>query len=320
MLTAAVASFLVTWATLLVVPRTRLGRAALDVPNERSLHSEVVPRVGGIGIGIGIASGAATIRGLEPVLVWVAASYALLFLVSLVDDVRPLSVRIRLSVHLIAAAICTIALGVPPEWSMPATLSIVWAMNLFNFMDGADGLAGGMAIFGFAALAAAALHSGDLPLAALCASVAAASAAFLVFNVHPASLFMGDAGSIPLGFLGAVLGLYGAQQGSWPLLLPLLAFFPFVFDATYTLVTRVLQGHKPWEAHRAHLYQRLVRSGLGHRRMALFAYLYMLGCAACALVAQRLPITGQLAILGVVLVSSLLVAVRVVRQDAIRTP
>ncbi len=314
MLTAAVASFLVTWATLVVVPRTRLGRAALDVPNERSLHSGVVPRVGGIGIGVGIACGVATVRGLEPVLGWVATSYVLLFLVSLVDDMRPLSVRIRLSVHLIAAAICTIALDVPLAWSVPATLSIVWAMNLFNFMDGADGLAGGMAVFGFATLAAAALHSGDLPLAALCASVAAASAAFLLFNLPPASLFMGDAGSVPLGFLTAALGLYGAQRDSWPLLLPLFAFFPFVFDATYTLLTRVLQGHKPWEPHRAHLYQRLVRSGLGHRKMALLAYVYMSVCVVCALATLWLSYGEQFALLLAIGASNLLGARKIVRD------
>lgn len=317
MLTPIIAAFVSTWATLLLLPRTRLGRTALDVPNERSLHTTTVPRIGGVGIALGLACGAATIDGLDPVLRWLALSYGLLFAVSLTDDLRPLPVRLRLSVHLLAAAAWAIVLEVPFPWFLPAMLSIVWAANLFNFMDGADGLAGGMAVFGFAALAAAAAQSNAMALAGLCAGVAAASAAFLIFNTHPASLFMGDSGSVPLGFLAAGIGLYGAQRDHWPLLLPVFAFFPFIFDATYTLISRVLRGRKPWEPHREHLYQRLVQGGLGHWKMALIAYACMFLCLLCALATLRLSLAAQFALLSAIAVLSLIAASRISRRHRI---
>ena len=153
-------------------------------------------------------------------------------------------------------------------------------------MDGADGLAGGMALFGFGAYSLAAQLAGHVPLAAAGAVLAAASFAFLLFNFHPARLFMGDAGSVPLGFLAAVLGLAGWRDGLWPLWFPLLVFAPFIGDATLTLAKRAARGEWVWQAHREHYYQKLVRMGFGHRGTALICYAAMLGCAGVALAAR----------------------------------
>jgi UDP-N-acetylmuramyl pentapeptide phosphotransferase/UDP-N-acetylglucosamine-1-phosphate transferase len=151
--------------------------------------------------------------------------------------------------------------------------------NLFNFMDGSDGLAGGMALFGFAtyAVAAAVGGAGDLLLVSAC--LAAAAGAFLVFNFAPARIFMGDVGSVPLGFLAAALGLAGWQRGVWPVWFPLLVFSPFVVDATVTLMRRAWRRERVWQAHREHYYQRMVRSGLGHAGTAWRWYAVM--AAAC---------------------------------------
>src|SRR6476659_1011719 len=105
--------------------------------------------------------------------------------------------------------------------------------------------------------------------------VAAAAAAFLLFNFHPARIFMGDAGAIPLGFLAATLGVTGWINGLWPLWLPVLVFSPFIADASVTLAKRALRGEKIWQAHREHYYQRVVRAGFGHRNMALLGYILM---------------------------------------------
>jgi UDP-N-acetylmuramyl pentapeptide phosphotransferase/UDP-N-acetylglucosamine-1-phosphate transferase len=156
--------------------------------------------------------------------------------------------------------------------------------NLYNFMDGANGLAGGMAVIGFGALSAAA-WLGDAPgLAAFCAAIAAAALAFLRFNFPSARLFMGDAGSIPLGFFAATLGISGAMRGAWPWLFPLLVFSPFIVDASVTLARRALRGEKIWQAHRSHYYQRVVLLGATHRQLALGAYALMLVMAALAFV------------------------------------
>jgi UDP-N-acetylmuramyl pentapeptide phosphotransferase/UDP-N-acetylglucosamine-1-phosphate transferase len=161
--------------------------------------------------------------------------------------------------------------------------------NLYNFMDGSDGLAGGMAVVGFGALALAAWLGGAPDLAAFCAAIAAAALAFLRFNFPPAQVFMGDAGSIPLGFVAATVGILGAMQQVWPWLFPLLVFSPFVVDASVTLARRGLRGEKIWRAHRSHYYQRVVTLGATHRQLALAAYALMLVAATQAFVLLLFP-------------------------------
>lgn len=273
--------------TLLVIAVLLLGKAGnriSDIPNERSLHAAPIPRIGGIGLVAGIAAGWALYAA---VLVWwVAAPLLALFAVSLFDDIHGLPVRLRLIVHagaaiILAAGSGSLAWGVLP--ALAVTLSAIWAINLYNFMDGSDGLAGGMAISGFSAYGIAALMQGNEPLAVLNFSISAAAFGFLCYNFHPAKIFMGDAGSIPLGFLASAMGLWGWQQGLWPAWFPLLVFSPFVADATVTLLKRALRGERVWKAHREHYYQRLVQIGWGHRNVALFAYVLMFAAGISAL-------------------------------------
>jgi UDP-N-acetylmuramyl pentapeptide phosphotransferase/UDP-N-acetylglucosamine-1-phosphate transferase len=177
-------------------------------------------------------------------------------------------------------------------------LATMWMTNLYNFMDGADGLAGGMAVFGFGAYALAAAGGGSTALALGAASVAAAAAAFLAFNYPPARIFMGDVGSVPLGFLAAALGIAGWQRGVWPSWFPVLVFSPFIVDATVTLAQRAARGERVWQAHRSHYYQRLVQLGWGHARTARAEYALMAACALGALAALHAPATVQAALLA----------------------
>lgn len=278
------ATFLVCW--LLLSWLLRRGKSLpMDHPNERSLHVTPTPRIGGLGImaGVGVASiwlaGAGLLQMALPV---VLAAFALAAM-SVLDDVRGLPVVLRFLAHFVAAVACLLALGLGGWALLAGTLAVVWMTNLYNFMDGSDGLAGGMAAIGFGALALAAML-GDAPgLAALCAAIAAAALAFLRFNFPPARVFMGDAGSIPLGFMAATLGIVGAMQGLWPWLFPLLVFSPFIVDASVTLIRRALRGEKVWRAHRVHYYQRVVLLGATHRQLALAAYALMLAAAALAI-------------------------------------
>ena len=183
-------------------------------------------------------------------------------------------------------AFLAVADGGTTNWPLLVglTLALGWMMNLYNFMDGTNGLAGGMAVFGFGAYGVAATLAGQPVLAALAFLVTAAALAFLIFNFDPARVFLGDVGSIPLGFLAGALGLWGWQATAWPVWFALLVFSPFIVDATVTLLRRTLRGQKVWLAHHDHAYQRLVRSGWSHRRLALTAYGLMAACAASALV------------------------------------
>lgn len=273
-LTAAVAST----AILRVLLASGLAwRLATDIPNERSLHTCPTPRVGGWGI---VPVFVAALLGLAPGMWLIALAAAMLAAVSQIDDRRGLPAPLRFAAHLVAVAVLLIGYRADAPWWLVAGIGfvMVWLTNLYNFMDGADGLAGGMALFGFGAYAVAALSGAkpapDLVIAG--AAVAGAALGFLLLNFHPARLFLGDAGSIPLGFMAGALGYWGWRDAIWPLWFPGMVFAPFIADASVTLLKRLLRGEKFWQAHREHYYQRMVRTGMSHCRTAIYWYLTML--------------------------------------------
>jgi UDP-N-acetylmuramyl pentapeptide phosphotransferase/UDP-N-acetylglucosamine-1-phosphate transferase len=270
---------------------------ALDRPNERSLHERPVPRTGGLAVLGGLAVSSA----LYPAGPWAPLGLALaLAAISLADDVRGLPMTLRLLAHLAAAGfLVRHELGsAHPGVLVVLALGIAWITNLYNFMDGSDGLAGGMAVVGFAAYALAASLADQPALAATCAAVAAAALGFVLWNFPPARIFLGDVGSIPLGFLAGALGLAGWRAQAWPLWFPLLVFGPFIGDATLTLCKRALRRERLWVAHREHYYQRLVRMGFGHRGTALIEYAAMIACSAAALSARAQAPLVQLLVSG----------------------
>jgi len=290
-LLAAVIAFCV----ILFLLSSRFGQKVQDIPNERSLHDKPIPRTGGIALMTGVMAGWSL---LSPFWVWwIVLPLFGLFALSLLDDVRGLPVRLRLAGHFAAALAVAAGAGVSWPWFVPVLLYVAWMTNLYNFMDGSDGLAGGMALFGFGSYGAAAWLAGDAEFALMSLAVAAAAAGFLVFNFHPARIFMGDSGSIPLGFLAAALGVSGWQTGYWPFWFPLLAFSPFAVDATFTLFRRAWCGERLSQAHRSHYYQRLVQMGWGHRNTALAEYALMLLAGISALWGIGLGIRGQAVLL-----------------------
>jgi UDP-N-acetylmuramyl pentapeptide phosphotransferase/UDP-N-acetylglucosamine-1-phosphate transferase len=281
---AGCACAVILWALL----KTGLAwRLATDVPNERSLHNVPTPRIGGWGI---VPVAVVAILILAPDLWCAAIGAAILAAISQLDDRRGLPARVRFATHLIVVVLLVTVFPANAPWWVLVILAflMIWLVNLYNFMDGADGLAGGMTLFGFAGYAAGALLS-DHPLPELAWSAAAISGAalgFLLFNFHPARIFLGDAGSISLGFLAGALGYWGWRGGVWPVWFPILVFAPFIADASITLARRLLRGERFWQAHREHYYQRMVRSGLGHARTALTWYALMVAgimLALCAL-------------------------------------
>jgi UDP-N-acetylmuramyl pentapeptide phosphotransferase/UDP-N-acetylglucosamine-1-phosphate transferase len=261
-------------------------------PTARSLHERPVLRVGGLAIWAGFIP-VALLSPPSPAISTLAwfAPWLAVALVSLQDDWRGVHPVPRLAVHAVAALVAAAGLGgsladaTTSLWSLLylafVALVIAWSANLFNFMDGNDGLAATMALFGFGAYAMAAWIAGVPPQ--IYAALAAATVPFLAVNLPPARAFMGDVGAVPLGFLAAVFGIAGWRQGIWPGWFPLLVFAPFVVDATATLCRRIARGERIWEAHRMHYYQRLHQLGARHRG-TLGAYCgLMVGAAATAL-------------------------------------
>lgn len=286
----------------------------LDHPNARSLHQRPVPRTGGWavlgGLVISGALLAALLPDLRPRLMSLIFGLLPLVFVSWLDDRRGVVARWRLIVHAGAATSLLLAGFTLTPYPMPCLpepliktafwglngLFILWMINLYNFMDGMDGFAGGMAVIGFATLAW--LGRADPGFAAVQLTIAAASAGFLVYNVPPARLFLGDTGSTTLGFLAAAGSLWGSGAGLFPFWAALWVFSPFIIDATVTLLRRLARGERVWEAHRSHYYQRLVLLGWGHRRTVLAEYVLMLACAGLTALAVHLPPHGVL-VLGI---------------------
>ncbi|RKU01386.1 glycosyl transferase [Burkholderia sp. Nafp2/4-1b] len=261
-------------------------RLAVDVPNQRSLHERPVPRVGGWGV---MCSALPLIALGGPGFGWAALAASVLAVVSLIDDRRGLSARVRFSVHLLVAAgaVAVSSTGMPIWATVLVVVALVWIVNLYNFMDGANGLAAGMTVLGFGTYAIAAVRAAP-ELAMASGVIAGAGLGFLVLNFGAAKVFLGDVGSIPLGFLAGAFGLWGWQHGVWPVWFVAMAFGPFIADASVTLLRRLLRGEKVWHAHREHFYQRLVRVLGSHVPVALLYYALMLGGSAAGLAARQL--------------------------------
>ncbi|MES2636300.1 MAG: glycosyltransferase family 4 protein [Pseudomonadota bacterium] len=279
-------SFLITFFGIILILKTRIANLALDEPNQRSLHTKLTPRIGGLAIMAGVLISWSASAWFISATRWYWILFpAILMLTSLIDDICNLSVKWRLLIQLTVCAVFVMVIVPYQIWWLTVliTLLIAWMTNLFNFMDGSDGLAGGMGLFGFAAYAIAAYLMGDMHFFIMNTVIAAACFAFLFFNFHPAKIFMGDSGSIPLGFLAGSIGMYGYFNELWPVWFPLLVFSPFIIDATVTLIKRQIAGKKVWQAHRSHYYQRLVQMGWGHRKTALAEYILMLSVASTAI-------------------------------------
>jgi UDP-N-acetylmuramyl pentapeptide phosphotransferase/UDP-N-acetylglucosamine-1-phosphate transferase len=276
-----------------------LGRAAiLDRPNERSSHNVSTPRGGGIAVlaAVLLAWLALVGVGQTPAPIWpVLAGAVLLGLVCWRDDRHGLSPGPRLVAQLVAAGGGMLTLApagmvfqgwLPPALDAAAAIALwVWFLNLFNFMDGIDGLAGSEAAaigLGLAIFASVGVGR-DPEAAALAAPIAAAAVGFLVWNWAPARIFLGDVGSVPLGYLFGFLLLDAAARGFWKIALILPLYF--LADATITLLRRLARGERIWQAHRQHFYQRAVQRGLGHAavtRRVIAADLVLIGCGWAA--------------------------------------
>ena len=263
----------------------------LDYPSERSLHQRPMSRAGGIAIWAGFLPAALFSAGpIAGNTGWIGP-WAIVAAVSFADDWYGVRPSIRLAVQTAAALFVTLALGSGGEPKgisaqhvlvvLGTAFVIVWSANLFNFMDGNDGLAGVMSLCGFGALGVAAVRAGTS--ADVFFALAAAAFMFLCVNLPPARTFMGDGGSVGLGFLAAAFGFYGIRLEIWPSWFPVLVFLPFAADATVTVLRRLMRGDHLFEAHRTHYYQRLHQMGSGHRGTLLLYAVLIICTSASAL-------------------------------------
>ena len=285
---AALAALLSGAGTRALLPLLRRADM-LDHPNPRSSHVVPTPRGGGIALTgtVLLLAAALILAGRLPWrLLWVLAGGAGLALVSWLDDRRGLSPVPRLLAQAVAVAAGSLALPTAPVALLPFVALIwLWSINLFNFMDGIDGLAAGeaAAIGAGLWLAAVAGTGVDGAAALLAGALTGAAIGFLLWNWSPARLFMGDVGSVPLGYLLGFVLLGLGLRGHWriALILPLY----FLADATLTLGRRLCRGEPVWQPHRRHFYQLAVQRGLGHAAVTgrvLAADLVLIGAGIAA--------------------------------------
>lgn len=271
----------------------------MDVPNARSSHQMPTPRGGGI-VFVALWLIAALLAWFRGEL---SFDSALLLLPGVIlvagigywDDLYDLSPLWRLLVHVIAALIAVygalIVAANHSGWEIfsrqgfgaaCAVFVIVWSINLFNFMDGTDGLAGMEACFVFIAGGWWLWQAGAQNYAFLAWMLVATVAGFLAWNWPPAKIFMGDGGSSFLGFLVAAFALAGQVWWDIPILLWVIVYSVFWFDATVTLLRRVLAGERWYSAHRSHAYQRLHQAGWSHHKVLLAISSVNIGLLAAA--------------------------------------
>lgn len=307
--TVAIALLLMLFFTLAACHFLGRARVLLDHPGKRSLHSVPTPRTGGLAMNAvllgAVVAAWALAPGLLPGALWLGG-WLLVVAVSAADDLADVSPFIRLKIHLLAAALVVIAAG-PANWfiALIGVLSLSWFVNLFNFMDGMDGLAGSMALAGSLALAALGWLGGDLAFFVQSLAVAAVVAGFLPHNLPPARIFMGDAGSAGLGILLGGLSWMGVSKGLFPWQAPILIFLPFLVDATLTLLIRMLRRKRIWEAHREHAYQALVLKGWNTRRALSVELGIISPCAVMGVLTFLYPGLGTamlLAALGILVI------------------
>jgi Fuc2NAc and GlcNAc transferase len=315
----------------------KIGVLALDVPNYRSLHTYPTPKGGGVVIvGIVIVCSGTLIwfyPELGRVFSALGITAVMLGTVGWLDDHRNLRIRTKLLVECVVSVgvIWLIGpvqsvqlmgfeiLGLSPFLVIPiAFLWLVWMTNLYNFMDGMDGLVTSQAIMSAIVIAGWFLLYGNIGIALFCFALAGAGVGFLVFNWSPASAFLGDVGSLTLGAVFGLLALYGITEHQMPVSAFLLLYGLFLADATITLIRRCLAGERWWEPHATHFYQRAARTGVNHARISILA----LAGSSCLAVLGTLETLGVepgmlWLVLGLVLALLMIIGVRRLEQRSI---
>jgi len=280
-------AFFISYLGTLVVRRWALRSGVVDIPNERSSHDRPTPRGGGMAIVVSFFAAmllASFFYTFDLRTYWgLLLSAAAIAILGFIDDLHSLSRRHRFVVWIIIAgvsmafgirlrAIALPFIGVIPLSILSPLVTLVWLIgvaNLYNFMDGIDGLAAGEAISVAGFLAIISLLYGNTFIFVTSLIVLGGALGFLLHNLPPARIFMGDGGSNFLGFVFAALAIIGSRSvaTSISFAIPVILLGTFLFDATITLLKRISKGKKWLEPHRDHYYQRLIILGYSHKRV-----------------------------------------------------
>ncbi len=262
---------------------------AVDKPDARKVHTKLMPRMGGLGIYCGFMAGAIVYGGISVHTIGLLLSTTIVFAVGIIDDIKSIKPTMKLLGQLIAALVFVAFGGYIKYLTNPfggnivyldylgIPVTILWLVgisNAVNLIDGLDGLAGGVSTISAFTMAVVLLTTGQNLVAAFCICLAFATLGFLRYNFSPASIFMGDSGSLTLGFVLAALAISGCAKGATvvSLLVPILILGIPIFD-TFFAIFRRAKEHKPiFQPDKGHLHHRLLAMGLSHKQTVLIIY------------------------------------------------
>lgn len=302
LLLAFVSAAIICMVLIPLIIQLSIKFSLVDKPNERSSHKNPVPRLGGIGIFFSTVAGIALTRtGLQAVTTWpiLFSSTGLLFLIGIRDDIKSMSAKLRFIIQIgCATALAATGLRLTSlygifgiheiniAWQYVITVLIITGTtNAFNLIDGIDGLAGGLAFISISVLMVVAFRLQQYPLVIVLASLAGGLTGFLKNNLNPAKIFMGDGGSLVLGYTTASIGILLIEKANLhptlmapskvAILVTAILVIP-VFDTIRVFTQRILKGKSPFAADKTHIHHLFLVAGLNHRKTTFILYAFAL--------------------------------------------
>lgn len=313
-LIALTAAYSLTPAVKLLASRS----GALDKPDKRKIHKKTLPLLGGVAIYAGFCLAVLLTLGVRNLqLRGILIGATLIVLLGVIDDFRPMSAKLKLLGQVLIAAVVVIPYGVRIEWltnpmrgmvylgRFGIPLTILWfvaVMNTVNLSDGLDGLAAGISSIAAATLFLIAWKAGQMQVLVLTAALTGGALGFLRYNFNPAKIFMGDSGSMFLGFVLAAVAVQGAMKSAATIALavPILALGVPVFDTSFAIVRRFRNGRPICEADSDHLHHRLLQMGLNQKQAVLLMYVISMYLGFAAYILSELDGTAATLVLAVV--------------------
>ncbi len=314
----------ITWALTPVVAELARRMGALDAPSARKIHSEPTPRLGGIAIYFGVIIPSLLFLSPEGTMRGILVGASLITLVGVLDDVRGMKPFLKLALQFVVAGILVLygvrletitlpGVGILVLGWVAVPFSLIWVvaiMNIVNFIDGMDGLAAGVCAISSVTFAVIAISLGRIDIGVLAAITAGATTGFLWHNFHPASIFMGDSGSLLLGFLLAAITLQGFLKGvaAVALVIPLLVLGIPIIDTGFAILRRIKNRQPIYVADRGHLHHRFANLGYSQRQTVMILYSWSGLMSVVALCMRFAPVWVTAVAAAVAVVVSALLA------------
>lgn len=318
-------SFAVTPLAIKLAPRI----GAMDIPKDkRRMHTKPMPRFGGMSMFLGTEIALAVFLHSDPKVITILFGGACIYAIGVVDDIHGMSPKVKFALQ-VAAAIIVFIGGIQiefvknpfdeeayiffPVW-FSFVITVLWVVgitNTVNLIDGLDGLAAGVAAIASGCIAYTAVLSGQFEVGMAMLAVSGGALGFLPYNFHPAKIFMGDSGSLYLGFMIAVVSILGSTKGATLIatIVPFLVLGLPIFDTIFAIIRRWINGYPIMMADKGHIHHRIMATGIGQRRTVLIMYCIsaIMGTVAI-LVVQRMLIEALLLVLVAVVLVCVFIA------------